>query len=45
MIQRRPPQVASSVVLALLGKAGAKAQRQLADVDGVAYYEARKSAS
>jgi len=45
MLQRRPVQVASSVVLDLLSKAGAKAQRQLADVDGVAYYEARKSAS
>jgi ubiquinone/menaquinone biosynthesis C-methylase UbiE len=43
--QPRPPQVATAEVLDLLTIAGAKAQRQLAEVDGIAYYEARKASS
>ena len=36
------PRLAPDVMLARLERAGTKARRQLADVDGVSYYEARK---
>jgi ubiquinone/menaquinone biosynthesis C-methylase UbiE len=39
---RGPARLAPDAVLAQLERAGTKARRQLADVDGVAYYEARK---
>ena len=36
------PRFPANAVLARLEQAGTKARRQLADVDGVSYYEARK---
>ncbi len=39
---KKAPRLESSVVLELLVTAGARGHRLLADVDGVAYYEARR---
>ena len=41
-LPHQPPTVAVDTVLALLANIGAVAARRLAEVDGVAYYEARK---
>ena len=41
-LKSKSPRLASLVVLNLLQTTGARAYRQLADTDGVAYYEARK---
>jgi hypothetical protein len=42
-LQEKPPRLDASEMLALLDVAGFRARRQLADVDGVAFYEARKT--
>jgi ubiquinone/menaquinone biosynthesis C-methylase UbiE len=39
---RRAARLPSEAILSLLERAGTKARRQLADVDGISYYEARK---
>ena len=42
-LKSKSPRLAANVILDLLQAGGARAYRQLADADGVAYYEARKS--